>query len=246
MNHVSDYRASHLANADKYDDLFADHSYSALLWSLEKDALGTVLRSHLQHRHSSHLDIACGTGRVLQHLQPYFATSVGVDISEPMLQVARRKSLKIVRADSSLELPFHRQFSVVTAFRFFLNAEPTLRLAVARAAAKSLEPTGIFVFNNHRNYSSLTYRILRAAKKDKAVLKCMKHEEVLELISASGLTLSNYFSLGLTPATQERMFLGATVTASIDRAAQRLLSRSLLCNDVVYVCRQSRPVECQQ
>lgn len=66
------------------------------------------------------LDLGCGTGNVAFQLRELTKVSViGVDISLPMLKVARGKSLDVIRSDvDSYQLPFHDSSSnaVIVAY----------------------------------------------------------------------------------------------------------------------------------
>ncbi len=64
------------------------------------------------------LDLGCGTGNVSYQLQKFISLDiVGADISMPMLEVARGKSLEVICADAnSGQLPFRDNiFDIVTA-----------------------------------------------------------------------------------------------------------------------------------
>ncbi len=102
----------------------------------------------------SALDVCCGTGAAMRLLRPLCRERVvGVDISQGMLDEARRRladapgnaALEFVRADA-LALPFEAQFDVATCFGAFGHIleedEETLVTGIARA----LRPGGRFVF----------------------------------------------------------------------------------------------------
>ena len=77
---------------------------------------------------------------------------MGVDVSESMLEVARSKcpELKLVCQDITQE-SLNRNFDVITAFRFFRNAEPGLRLAALTAIHDHLQTDGYLIANIHGN-----------------------------------------------------------------------------------------------
>ena len=89
---------------------------------------------------------------------------VGVDVSKDMLGVARERGAKarfveadLTRDDAALAGPF----DLVTAFRFFLNAEPELRDAALRAIRRRLADDGFLIANFHLNPRSLTGLYIR-------------------------------------------------------------------------------------
>jgi SAM-dependent methyltransferase len=114
----------------------------------------------------SALDFACGTGRVLGYLESRVPVTFGVDISAEMVELARprcgrsRFYLQDVLQPPRADLP--ADLDLITAFRFFLNAEPELRRAALRFMHGRLRPTGALVANFHLNPLSLRGRYLRA------------------------------------------------------------------------------------
>ena len=98
-------------------------------------------------RPRSLLDVACGTGEHLRWLHEELAVA-GVDRSEAMLAVARRKlpGVPLHRADMSA-LGLGRRFDVVTCLFSsvgYLAGETALRAAIRRMAGH-LEPGGLLV-----------------------------------------------------------------------------------------------------
>lgn len=93
------------------------------------------------------LDVACGTGEHLRWLRDEVAVA-GVDRSEAMLSVARRKlpGVRLERSDMTA-MRLGRRFDVVTCLFSsvgYLADEPALRVAVRRMA-EHLEPGGLLV-----------------------------------------------------------------------------------------------------
>jgi SAM-dependent methyltransferase len=234
-----DYRSSHLHKGADYDALFHAGSYPHLLWKFERDILKEIVDGRFRGRPFDHLDVACGTGRILQHIRPWARQSCGIDISSSMLQIARARAAgaSVIRGDfAAPNPPFARRFDLVTCFRFFLNAEHNLRAGVARNAAVHLSDRGIFVFNNHRNYHSLTYRMLRAAGRSAAHLACMKHSDAETLVAEAGLKIVAVYHIGIVPGTDQRMYLPYGLSARIEQMATRVRALASLSNDLLYVC----------
>src|SRR4051812_33479433 len=124
------YRAafSRAELATQYDESqYAPESWSSLLWVVERRILEYLLhREGLVKTRERYLDFACGTGRVTGFLAPLFDTTVGVDISEPMLEVARAQlpNATFVKADvREAQVELGGPFDLITAFRFLLNAD---------------------------------------------------------------------------------------------------------------------------
>ena len=129
-----DYRTTHVGAeswAKDYDaKLFAPGSFDSAMWEREQQLLGRIVKTHVARR-KSYLDFACGTGRVLAHVAPHFQSTTGLDISETMLSRARERvrDATLVQGDATRDplVLDGRRFDFITAFRFFLNAQPSLR-----------------------------------------------------------------------------------------------------------------------
>jgi len=98
------------------------------------------------------LDLACGPGRHAAQLAARGARSIGLDLSLPLLSLARARthaSVPLVRADMRY-LPFRRQaFDVIvnlfTSFGYF--ADDAQHAAVIADARTLLRPGGTFVLD---------------------------------------------------------------------------------------------------
>jgi SAM-dependent methyltransferase len=163
----SGYRASHLgaARARDYDPQFwASSSARALDWDLEQNILDRVFAHDLAPSPTCALDFACGTGRVLRYLESRIPQTIGVDIAEGMLAYARPRcpESRLVKHDVTTgphpDVP--PSVDVVTAFRFFLNAEPDLRRDVLAWMRSVLGTGGTLIANFHLNPRSLRGRYL--------------------------------------------------------------------------------------
>lgn len=197
---TQDYRDSHKGRGQDYHAIFTDSPQTAALWQMERAALNQAVRRYFPVQAPSHLDFACGTGRVLAHLQPLVASSTGVDISDSMLEVARQSSpdSEIIVGDLTREdlLP-GRTFDLITAFRFFPNAQPELRSQVMEKLSDMLTPRGIIIFNNHLNADSLYQALLVRTGRDPG--HAMPMNEVDELVDSSGLRILEEHGFLLMP-----------------------------------------------
>lgn len=156
------YRQAHMTAeaAQRYEALYAPGTYDDWIWEMEKAYLDRVVRKHLGSRlgRIRLLDFACGTGRVLGFLESMVSKAVGVDVSEAMLALARQRVQKaeLHRTDiTQEEIRPNGGYGLVTAFRFFLNADETLRGEALRAIRQALADDGIFITNIHGNLVSL-------------------------------------------------------------------------------------------
>ncbi|WNV12809.1 class I SAM-dependent methyltransferase [Tardiphaga sp. 709] len=161
------YRASH-----QPADIVADYvstfevGYCSALWrNVERPLLENILRP-LGGPERTSLDFACGTGRIAKVAALFFGSVVGVDVSEAMLFAASVPDNVMLRCIDITNATGQQTFDVVTAFRFFLNAEDALRRDALRAIYRHLRKSGILVCNIQLNATSpigLVSRVLNRA-----------------------------------------------------------------------------------
>ena len=188
------YRESHLQKGADYRESFATQPHLAMVWSLERRLLTRIVRERFPAELPTYLDFACGTGRILGRLPQAAASSTGVDVSPSMLQVARNTltGVELIQADlTCTDTLGDRRFDLITAFRFFPNAEAQLRQDALTAIVRHLEPDGMLIFNNHRNRASLIRRIVVAGRRKirtrgQKSQWGMSRQEAYELVASAG------------------------------------------------------------
>lgn len=157
MNQQADYRDRFVAKeeAAKYDANYQSDSYANILFEIEKKYLlaiiGKIKRTHAE---INSLDFACGTGRITEFIEKYVDFSEGLDISESMLQIARKKAIKskFFYGDITNDpMICPGPYDLVTAFRFVTNAQSDLRMEALKALSSRMERSeSLLVFNVHR------------------------------------------------------------------------------------------------
>jgi SAM-dependent methyltransferase len=161
------YRESHLGaeKARSYDeDLWDSRAAKGLDWLVEQRLLADILQAGAAPGPRSAADFACGTGRVLEFLGRYYPSPVGIDISPDMLALAHDRCPRatVILGDvTTMPGLAPGPFDLITAFRFFLNAEPSLQSKVLEWMRDSLRPGGLVVANFHLNPCSLRGAYLR-------------------------------------------------------------------------------------
>jgi len=152
-----DYRRSHLARGDRYDSVLAATPFDSYMARLEGEFLQRIVPTLFPSSKPRHLDFACGTGRITEIVASMSEQSFGVDVSKSMLEQARRKcpSARFVEADLTRGDADLGTFDLVTAFRFFGNAQDDLRVSVLDALRQLIRPGGYLIINSHRNPHSL-------------------------------------------------------------------------------------------
>lgn len=220
------YRSSHQGSdvAARYDSGFQDpRTAQGLTWQLEQEILSTLVAKYLPGRARA-LDFACGTGRILEWLGNRFPRPTGIDISPDMIGVARRRCVdaELVVGDVTRTPDLVAgQFDLVTAFRFFLNAEPDLRTEALSFLRNVIAPDGILVANFHLNPWSARGLYLQARWRGRRE-PMLSRAAALRLFAESGFTVLEVIGYDYLPYRRD----GARQAAPLLRArVERALIR---------------------
>lgn len=239
------YRESH-----KYEGKGAEYeqfhqtAWQRFLWSREQEILLGILGKYFADRDVHLLDFACGTGRITALLENRVKTSTGVDVSDSMLNIAREKlkRTQIIKTDITAEnILKPRKFNLITAFRFFLNAEPDLRTAVLRALVEVLDEDGCLVFNNHRNWNCPWTKLVYAYhqwKKPEEMFNIMSIRQMQELVQGAGLEIVELYPVGFFHPP--RVPVSALLNRAIDNAAGKFTFLNRFSESPIAVCRHRR------
>lgn len=144
----------------------------------------------------NYLDFACGTGRITQCVSPKSSHSFGVDVSETMLAQAKEKSpnttfFQCDLTKDDIDIP---KMDLVTAFRFFGNAENELRRNILQEISKLLRPGGYFITNNHRNPYAIQVLLNRITGGSSEL--DLSYSKFKNLLSESGFRIVRAHSIG--------------------------------------------------
>ena len=110
----------------------------------------------------SALDFGCGVGRLLIPLARQCGTALGVDISEPMLELARRHCQEAgVNFELSKTIPTDRQFDLVNTIIVMQHIPPARGYGIVRQLWNCVAPGGclsmhITVYKDARHTGELT------------------------------------------------------------------------------------------
>jgi ubiquinone/menaquinone biosynthesis C-methylase UbiE len=235
-----DYRDSHRDSSKPaaYDPKFFDPKMTlGLMWQIERKIIGEIV-AEMAPAPKRALDFACGTGRILSRVEELVPECVGVDISAPMLEVARQRcpGATLVEADLSADpASVTETFDLITSFRFLLNAQAELRAAALGALRARIDDGGLFITNFHRNPISATGVYLRAM----ARLRGREQAKMIGLAEASQLLRANGFEpvvvrgYGYLLQRTERLTLAPIVGAVEKRLAAWNPVPSLALNFIV-------------
>lgn len=240
------YRESHKyeGKGAEYEAYYQNKAWQKFLWSRERDILLRILKKYFIGRDVHLLDFACGTGRITEFLENHVKTSTGVDVSGSMLAFAKEKLKRtdLIETDITAEnILKPRKFNLITAFRFFLNAEPELRSVGIRALAELLDEDGYLVFNNHQNSGSPWIRLRYAhyrKKNPEGIYNVMSIGQMKKLVEEAGLEIVEIFSIGFF--NPPKIPVPGCLNRGIDWAAGKLKFMNRFSENLIAVCRRNR------
>jgi predicted TPR repeat methyltransferase len=247
MRKVTSYRDSH-TKEDKgaaYDEHYRTEVWRKILWNQEQIVLSSFLDTYFRNRTINLLDFACGTGRITGFLENRVETSTAVDVSKTMLDEAKKKlkRTKIIQADLTKNNVLEgRKFNLITAFRFFLNAESGLRTEVLQMLVSLLSKDGYIVFNNHKNKTSplVWPKYFYHNKIRKSRIQFMSHSEIKELASQAGIEIIRVYPVGLL--SLPRIKPPEKLSRYVDKMAIKFRLSGIFSESPVVVCRHSREI----
>ncbi len=239
------YRTSHLGSekASSYNDDY-DNSFLGYFWNqVEKplllDLLAEVFPTGLSN--ARHLDVACGTGRVLGAISELTSESHGVDISPDMLHFAELNAPKAqVRVADITDFREVEAYDLVSAFRFFLNAEQPLRDAALESIVAAMKPGAVFVTNIHASPASVIGMFRRVSKAMGRVAdNTMRHEDFADFLTSAGLEIVASRTYGFVPLSTKISPSLMSPLCSLDNKLTSVLpSRSKFASDWLVAVRK--------
>ncbi|MCP3662153.1 MAG: class I SAM-dependent methyltransferase [Gammaproteobacteria bacterium] len=245
------YRESHKAagKGKEYHDIFQSNGLLYAMWQLEQDALSNIVDQEYLGSVENYLDFACGTARVTTFMSGLVKHANGVDISAEMLSQARQNApgVNFLHGDitSDPTVLGDRVFDLITAFRFFPNAEPALRNQVMSVLVDRLSVGGLLVFNNHLNDSSLRHKLFFKLKRKlfgtllgEGVSHSMTIDEVEQLAGSHGLEIVRRYPIGHLPMTEKVYLYPRGPLIAIERFLAKHVGSERSAQYVLYACRR--------
>lgn len=159
---MTSYSNSHIEKTGNvYDQNLVEGDFDHYMMLREDELVHMFVDQLNLSRDARYLDFACGSGRILSVIAPKFDNVTAVDVSENMVSAAREKvpGATFHLTDITKNELDIGQFDLISAFRFFGNAEDSLRRSVASALRARIKDDGYLLFNNHRNPGSLLTRL---------------------------------------------------------------------------------------
>ncbi|MEA3226046.1 MAG: class I SAM-dependent methyltransferase [Planctomycetota bacterium] len=240
------YKESHKyeGKGAEYEAYYQTEAWEKFLWSREQEIILRVWDKYFAGKDVNLLDFACGTGRITSLLESRVKTSTGVDVSGSMLAIARDKlkRTEIIEADITTENVLKGQkFNLITAFRFFLNAEPELRSLAIKALAELLDEDGYFVFNNHHSLGSPWIKLLYARhlrKHPEGTFNVMSIEQMKDIVGNVGLEIVEIYPVGFFHPP--KVPVSHLLNSAIDSVACKLKFMNRFSESPIAVCRRRR------
>jgi ubiquinone/menaquinone biosynthesis C-methylase UbiE len=236
------YRSSHLKSGDFYDTNLKNNPFDHYMAVKEQKLLQQIIPSLFSGKIGKYLDFACGTGRITEIIEKLVNTSFGIDISENMLQQAQQKcsNTKFFIGDFTSKVFPDKNFDLVTAFRFFGNAEDDLRKYALSTINSLLSENGYFILNNHRNPFAISI-ILRnlIGGNDTANLSYWK---IRRLLKENGFTVIRTYGIGFWVIRAKFLKLLFTNFGNTLEQITQLKLLVPFCPDFLIVARKKRTI----
>ena len=226
-----DYTTSHFHKGKDYHLKFNKFPGRKIIWDLEKKTINQFIA---RWKKDNHLDFASGTGRISKLLEKKFKNQYLLDSSFKMLKYAKSilKNSIIINKDFTKIKSLNKKFDIVTAFRFFPNAEPKLRKKAFKFISSHLTEDGIFIFNNHRNFWSIPYFFKRLTFRSDGF--GMTHGEVIILLNSFNLKIVDYQSIGILTEKEKGFFLCWKIIKKIEFFIFKKFGPHKLGYDIIY------------
>lgn len=244
MERIDSYRKSHIDKEKgiKYDKEYCQNSWNSYLWSQEKKCLIDIIKKFCKDENTNYLDFACGTGRIVSFIEGYVANSTAVDVSSSMLEEALKKVKKteIINVDLTTENVLDdRKFDLITAFRFFLNAENDLRNEALKVLSCLLDEQGYLIINSHQNRTNffVFFKIIIRRFFNKGVnFNTMSFRETKSLLRDHDFEIVKIYSVGLL--STPKIKLSKSLNSKIDTFCSKFWFLSKFSESPILVCRK--------
>lgn len=243
-----DYRTSHTSPGKgvRYDRLYRPGTALGFYWErFERPYLASLFaRLAAARPDGRYLDFACGTGRILDVGADHFRDTTGIDVSETMLEVARRRrpAATILCADVLANPVDVGRFDVITLFRFLVRAGD-LREQVLAWLRGVIRDDGILIVNNHRNAVSvrgLLFRLRSRLHPSAIDQEILSDGEVKAMLARTGFEVIEEYGFGLVPSIRGRLIVPPLVLEAIERRVSGPGPFARFAKNRIYVC---RPIE---
>ena len=239
-----DYRKSHIGKSYDYHNLFVNDRRTKMIWNIEQVIIPKIIRKYFSLPIDSHLDFACGTGRILNMISYYSKKSTGIDISESMTKVAsknmKNNNINIKLVDITKNDIFKKtKFNLITAFRFFPHAEKILRDEVMTKLFDHMNENSLLIFNNHANLKSFRNKIVKVITMGRRGNWGYSLEEMHDLINKHDLEIIDYVGIGLVPVFPKCPNFICDILTIIEVFFTKFNFFRKNCENIIFICKKT-------
>ncbi|MFA6098537.1 MAG: class I SAM-dependent methyltransferase [Patescibacteria group bacterium] len=242
------YRDGFMTGATSYESITA-RKHISLIYKLEQDILSDFFKKINSHSKTV-LDFACGTGRWTMFLEKYFHKVTGLDISPKMIELAQQKCKQTnfyvddITGDKNANLHFNDAFDVLTAFRFYKNAENELQINATRSLQKLVKKGGYFIFDLHLNTFSIMgliacfiriTQLYKLLKINPLAVRTISLRRIRKIFKHSDFEIIDYFGMGIVPGRRNFTLLPTSTLMPFERwLSQHKILRNFCYNLLVF------------
>ncbi len=246
---TKDYRDSHTyeGKGANYAESFHKQNHKRFMWEWEQKILKKIGAKYLKDKPaSSYLDFACGTGRILGVMSQFASKSTGVDISASMLEVAKKElnNVEFYEADLTRDNVLGTQkFDAISAFRFFVNAQQSLREEALEALAPMLKDDGVFVFNIHKNTNSISCTLSRwngaiRGKKLSNNFNTLSVNEMKKMLAKHNIEIVETYHRGIVPVFNDDTKIPLGLLDGIESFSAAIKVFNPFTTHIILVCKK--------
>lgn len=231
-----DYTTSHFHKGEDYQKRFETLPGRKIIWNIEKKILDKFLNGI---DNIDHLDFAGGTGRISNYLHYKCKKRYLIDASAKMISQAKKNlgEVTFINKDFNNLKNFDEKFDLITAFRFFPNAEPHLRDSAMKFISKHLSRNGFLIFNNHKNFWSIPFILKRLTFRSDGF--GMTHYEVEKIVKKHNLQIIDYYSCGLLFESEKGRLIPWKLIEILENFVHKLLHGSKLGFNTLYLIKKN-------
>jgi len=196
------------------------HKVDSIIHDLEKHFILKLIKKFGASKRSKILDVACGFGRIAKFLEKEYKNVAGIDNSNKMLNIAKKKCEKTKFYQGDVEkLPFIKSsFDFITCFRFIMNFRKPIRINMLKEINRVLKKEGLLICNLHRN--SLGFRGIYSTFRNKILgydepnlsYKILKKE-----LENAQFKIEKYVGIKLIPYWRHFIFLPYSFLFTVEK-----------------------------
>lgn len=240
---MPDYRLSHCADGrgKLYDQRFSRNRTGFYWHNFELNLLRELFFDLSRNYKGPVLDFACGTGRITSLLNDYFSPVTGIDVSATMLEEARVRlpEVRFIQTDLTRNSADIGKFKLISAFRFFLNAQESLRQEVLLRLHSTLEPGGLLLVNNHLRQASVNGSILHILRKFGLTRRNYLSDSHIEnLLESHGFCIVKSISFCRIPGFDRFPPVSSGLWCKMEKLLSGNLPIHSLCEQKIYLCQK--------